>query len=146
MLLQFVTAVCRDVVFRRALRYQPAQALRTWELEPESVPETLPVRHYEVSANFDDEVLFGADEVDHSGPLTLPLEARMVLYGLKPMALLQTSAAQAARLVRICASYNLHAILSHYEFTPVADPSANGYFNVSAERRPRVETRKTGDQ
>lgn len=130
-----VQAVTTDVVFRREMRYKAPEALRSVGFECSGIPTGLPVRHYEISVDLSISALFG-EGVTATTDTSLPLEARLVRYGLKPAALLHACATDAARLVESCCKYVLPAILSPYEFIPVPDRSAGGYVNIAASRTP----------
>jgi len=73
-LLSCAKAICNDVVFRRALRYRPQETLASIGLEPERVPATLPVRHYEIVAEITEPVLFGPQSTAPSANSAWPVE------------------------------------------------------------------------
>jgi hypothetical protein len=132
-----VGRACDDPVFRRELRYRPHDALSQFGLASDDVPELLPIRHYEVSASFAPELLFGSASPPCSAPpRELPIEIRQVAYGLKPMALVHGMGADLEALVAQLRELQLHALLSPYEFTPDADETAAGYVNLACAKRP----------
>jgi hypothetical protein len=133
----FVARACNDPVFRRELRYRPEGALAQFGFAIDAVPETLPIRHYEVSADFAAEVLFGDPSASRDAPReNLPIEVREVAYGLKPMALIHGAVEHVEALIPQARELELHVLLSPYEFTPEADESAGGYVNLACARRP----------
>jgi hypothetical protein len=139
-LLSCAKAICNDVVFRRALRYRPQETLASIGLEPERVPATLPVRHYEIVAEITEPVLFGPQSTGPSANSAWPVELRLVRYGLKPMALIQTDASEACRLLRECSEHSLCGLLSPYCFAASGDRAAGGYVNVAANWRAASST------
>ena len=136
-LMAFVRHSCGDPVFRRQLRYRPAEALAASGLGFEGVPETLPIRHYEVSVDFQPDVLFGPSVCTAApGRSSLPLELRLVRYGLKPLALVAGPADEIFETARAARALGLPVLMSHDEFTPVGDDRSNGYVHRAEGRRP----------
>lgn len=148
----FVAAVCGDPVFRRRLRYQPALALADHGLSGELAPAQLPVRHYEVEAQFD---LWGPSAPDgdlrprpqldvallfglpfQPAPVTPPLTAVLVSLGLKPLALVHGGEHELTRLGAWAASRSLVALLSPEELCSAPDEGKGGYMNLVHGRRP----------
>lgn len=110
-------------------------ALRLAGLESDVAPASLPVRHHEVSVDLAPETLFGPESTRRfSGDL--PLEVRLVSYGLKPMALIHAPAGEAGELLRRCEESSLHAIVGPFAFDADGDRAAGGYVNVAANQRP----------
>jgi hypothetical protein len=132
---QFVQAVVGDPVYRRLLRRRPAEALALAGLPAEQALGELPVQHYRVSVYLDYETLFGIPAVP---PATsdVPLEARLVLYGAKPLALVHGPELAMSGLAAWARTRRLSALMSPKEFTPVEDPDKAGYANLAADMRP----------
>jgi hypothetical protein len=137
----FVTTACTNPVFRRRLRYLPSEALASAGLVTNSLPDTLPIKHFEISVDLTPQALFG-EVTNPDRSVSIPLEIRLVRYGLKPMALCHGPAAHISQLAEASRRLGLTALLSPYEFSPVPDPAAGGYINIAADRRPATRELK----
>jgi hypothetical protein len=132
----FVEATRKNVVFRRLLRYRPAEALEIAGLNVDCLPSSLPVRYNETSVEITKEVLFGPKSIVSDSFTPWPFELRLVRYGLKPMALIHAPALDACRLLHQCRASSLFAILTPYAFDAAGDASAGGYINIASNTRP----------
>jgi hypothetical protein len=132
---QFVSASATDPVYRRLLRRRPAEALAVAGLPADAAPAELPVQHYRVSAHLDPNTLFG---LPSAAPRTaaVPIEARLVMYGAKPLALLHGTEIDMSAVAHWARERGLSALMSPKEFTPIADPCKAGYSNLASEMRP----------
>src|SRR5215211_928842 len=86
----FTANACADPVFRRQLRYEPrsvfALAGLNWE---DRIPSELPIRHYEVSAMFEEASLFGPlQQADAAADRWLDsFESKLAMVRAKPLLL-----------------------------------------------------------
>lgn len=134
----FVNAAVYDTVFRRALRYSPLKVIAQCGF-PANPPAELPVRAHRVSVCIDEDTVFGRtdfsrEQVEMS--IDIPIEVRLVLYGLKPLALVHGSEASMSALARYLRNFGMVALLSPDQFEPAVDPEKGGYSNLAVERSP----------
>lgn len=132
----FVRAVAGSPVFRRALRYSPAEALAEASFVAPSVPDQLPVRAYELDVFIDEAHLFGPPVARIPTGALASTALRLVVAGAKPMALVHGPEAALAGLAAQATSEGLAALLSPHEFTPGADSGKGGFANLALDRRP----------
>jgi hypothetical protein len=137
----FTAAACGDPVFRRELRYKPQHALARfgffWE---HGLPDQLPIRHYEVSVNFHEALLFGQerDERREDRPLLNEVERLLLLAGAKPLLLQHALEDHISDLAAELRGEGMTVLLSPYEFLPITETAKAAYSNVAAEMRPAV--------
>ena len=130
---RFVDGVVDDPVFRRQLRYQPGDALRQHGLDVVSVPGPLPVPRPTSEILVNHAQLFGLVGTDRVTP---PLDARLVAYGVKSAALIQGQESMLGGLLEWAEQRGLIAVMSAYEWEPIADAGKGGYCNLGGTRRP----------
>ena len=132
---------CADPVFRRQLRYEPRSAFASAGLNWEDrIPSELPIRHYEVSAMFDEAVLFGPlQQVDAAPAGWLDsFESKLAMVRAKPLLLQHGPESAMASLAMRLRRDRMTALLSPYEFSPAGDSSKGGYSNLAEGVRPAV--------
>lgn len=133
----FTANACADPVFRRQLRYEPRSALAlaglSWE---DRVPAELPIRHYEVSAMFDEALLFGSgdDAITEQWPNSF--ENRLAMVRAKPLLLQHGPETAMAGLAVRLRREGMTALLSPYEFIPAGESAKGGYSNLATGVRP----------
>lgn len=127
----FVRSVRQDPVFRRRLRHDP-DAVLVERGFPAGRSESLPVMP-PAEAHLEPSLLFGEGRLE--GDVAMPLELRLVLYGVKPLALLHGEEQAMSTLLAASEARGLTALLSAEEWQPVADPALAGYSNLVGETR-----------
>lgn len=132
----FVEAMAGDPVQRRELRYRPADALARWGLAAPSLPRELPIRSHEVSVWLDEVTLFGI--AGDGDDVRLPLEARLVVYALRGMALLHGDEPTLGRIAAKSRYLGLAAIMAPHEFLPLAEEDKNGFVNLGRAQPARA--------
>ena len=128
----FVKQVLDDPVFRRALRYRPAEALATHSFDATLAPESLGVKHYTIDILINHAQLFGLfapKSISEPG-----LELRLVLYGVKPAALLHGDEKTLTNALHWSTQHGLTAILSPDQWQHVNDEGKGGYSNLTGSR------------
>lgn len=136
-LLRFVLTVDASPVFRRCLRYEPRQTLTDFGFALHFSPKSLPVRHCAISVQLDEQHLFGVAGGLSSRSARLPtLAVRLVLLGVKPMALVHGPEFELVGLARWARRCSLATLLSPSEFVPQVDTGKGGFANLAAARRP----------
>jgi hypothetical protein len=134
----FTQAACGDPVFRRELRYNPQSALSTFHFAWEhDVPDQLPIRHYEISVNFESALLFGPPDGTRNIPRHWQekTESKLLRTRAKPLLLEHGREEDVACLGAYLRGLGMSAYLSPYEFTPVTESAKAGYSNLSGEQR-----------
>jgi hypothetical protein len=135
----FTARACGDPVFRRELRYHPrlafARAGLGWEA---GVPDELPIRHYEVSVEFEEALLFGRPwaEGESCGGWPWGAEGKLALARVKPLVLEHGTEDRMERLAVRLRREGMKALLSPYEFVPASESSKGGYSNLTAGQGP----------
>jgi hypothetical protein len=128
----FVKQTLHDPVFRRALRYQPAEALAQHGFDASHAPDSLGVKHYTVDVLIHHAQLFGLLAPE---PVEEPrFELRLLTYGVKPAALLHGDEQTLTNLLHWCQQHGLTALLSPDEWEPVQDEGKGGYSNLTGAR------------
>ncbi len=129
---RFISQVLQEPVFRRRLRYHPREALQDHGLSGARAPENLGVKHYQIADPFahanPEALLRGAPQPGLA--LKTPLDMRLVLYGVKPMALVHGSEAELATLGAWARQRGLTAALSPYQFEYRPDEGKAAYTNL----------------
>lgn len=126
----FTQRVADDAAFRRALEARPGEALARAGLHIFAISDPLPVPAGREALDIDADLLYGP-EPHRSGTLgELPLEARLVQYALRPMALVHCPAQTATQVRALAADCGLHAVLSPWGFRPAYNAKSNGYVNT----------------
>jgi hypothetical protein len=135
----FTASACADPVFRRELRYHPrlafARAGMGWD---EGIPDELPIRHYEVSVEFEEALLFGRPPAggEPCGGWPQGVEGKLVLARAKPLLLEHGPEDRMAGLAARLRREGMKALLSPYEFLPATESSKAGYSNLTTGQGP----------
>jgi len=128
----FVKQVLNDPVFRRSLRYKPHEALADHGFDSSLAPASLGVKHYTVDTLINFAQIFGL-----LAPRTLVdprLELRLVLYGVKPAALLHGDEQMLTDALHWSQQQGLIALLSPDQWHYVDDEGKGGYSNLTGTR------------
>jgi hypothetical protein len=134
-----VTAICGSAVLRRHLRYEPERGLRDLEVSGPPPLGPLPAPTLGLSPDLNDTALLGPPTA-LSGALVLPLELRLVLYGLRPTALVAAPASSLAEILSAARAHGMIALVGPEEFRPEADPRIGGFADRASQVRPlRIE-------
>ncbi len=135
----FTANACADPVFRRQLRYEARSAFAlaglSWE---HRIPPELPIRHYEVSAMFDEALLFGSCEDAVTDHWPDSFESKLAMVRAKPLLLQHGPETSMAGLAVRLRREGMTALLSPYEFVPACESSKGGYSNLATGVRPAV--------
>jgi hypothetical protein len=128
----FVAKALTDPIFRRRLRYHPQQALLAHGFEIEETPAQLGIKHYQVDVLINSAQLFGLQSSIYE---SVPLDLRLVAYGVKPIALIHGPEYELTGLVEWAEQRGFTALLSPQEWQPLADLGKGGYCNRTGTRQ-----------
>lgn len=129
-----VSSIAADPVLRRALRYDPQDALSSWwDCELPAPTGSLGVRHLRLPSRVDSESVLGPDAAPARH---VPLPLRLVLYGVRPATLVHAPERTLLGQAAWARSRGLYALMSPWQFQPAADPARAGFADEAVERRP----------
>jgi hypothetical protein len=136
--------IWRDPVLRRHLRYEPPRALEELGLAGPMPTGGLPVRIRGLSARIDDATLLGSGS-EGAQRESLPLEVRLVAYGLRPAALIALPSEQVGGVMFEARRVGLVALVCPEEFEPLAEPTKGGFADTAVRSRAVGSTTGSGD-
>jgi hypothetical protein len=121
-----------DPPFRRSLRGDPRAALAIRGFDVSDVPKSLPaIRGADPLLTHGQ--LFGL--VRGSRPPELPLELRLLVYGLRPLVLIHGRESELSAWIAWAEARGYTALLSADEWDRHADEGKGGYSNLAVNRR-----------
>lgn len=121
-----------DATFRRRLRQEPREALAACGFDVTDVPKQLPaVRAAHPLLTHGQ--LFGL--VKESRPPEVPLELRLLVYGLRPLVMIHGREAELSAFITWAHGRGFTALLSADEWDRHADEGKGGYSNLTVNRR-----------
>jgi hypothetical protein len=134
----FVTKVSSDPDFKRRLSHDPGAALEDLGFMPGQVPSSLPVQGYAQTAILNEAALleFLTATALSSESRLPPFELRLVVHGIRSLALLHCPEAEAVALAAWAVEHGKAALLSPFEYTPATEKNKGGYSNLAMDRRP----------
>ncbi len=134
----FVKGVCADYGLRHDLQHEPRRALARLGFDGEQAPASLAPPGHAVSVRLDGDALWGRQPgrgvARH--PAESRVETKLCLSRAKPMLLDHGPEPYAEQLVAWARTRGMTAILSPYEFRPVAANGQGGYSNSMTGCRP----------
>lgn len=134
LLADVVGKTCTSPIARRRLHYAPLEAFASMGLVGPPTTTDLAVVPHRVSAYLDEETLF-APFVQESCE-AVPLEAQLVAFRAKPLALLSGPGLSMAKVLRWAERSGLCGCLSPHEYDVMPEAGRDGYFNLARNIRP----------
>lgn len=134
---EFIQAVGGSPVFRRKVHFQGDQAFAAYGLTGPAIPDDgLPTRHYRVSCILSDQALFMPALTPLARASDIPFAMRLVLYGVRPMALIHGQADHLASLLRWAEQTGLYSVFSPTAFMLSPEDGKGDYNNLALNPHP----------
>jgi hypothetical protein len=134
----FVAKVNSDPNFRTRLFHDSSAELESLGFVPGQIRSRLRIQGYQQDVVLDEAALleFLSETAIRSDSRLSPLELRLVLYGIRPLALLHCPEADAVAFAARAIDSGKAALLSPFEYTPATEKNKGGYSNLALDRRP----------